>query len=104
MTTHQLVIAGHRLTVRSKADPAYVQALARQLDERVRAVAAQGAGPVGSALLAALAIADELTRALEREEAMRDALRTRAAALAEALDGPPLADEEPPQVAQRGRS
>lgn len=85
MTTHQLDIAGHSLTVRSSADEAYVQQLADLLDERVRSAAHQGAGPVASVLLTALGLADELTKCREREADLREAIRGRASALAEAL-------------------
>ncbi len=63
VTTHQLSIAGQRLTIRSSADPAHLERLAAEVDRRVARAGGQGAPPVGAALLAALGLADELEKA-----------------------------------------
>jgi len=86
--TYELVICGHPLTVRSSADEAYVQSLARLVDERVRQASAQGAPPTGGALLAALSLADELMKSkgeLARVTGHHKALRREAGARADAL-------------------
>jgi cell division protein ZapA (FtsZ GTPase activity inhibitor) len=62
-TTHQLSIAGQRLTIRSSADAAHLERLAAEVDRRVARAGGQGAPPVGAALLAALGLADELEKA-----------------------------------------
>lgn len=88
MNTYELVICGHPLTVRSTADEAYVQSLARLVDERVKQASAQGAPPTGGALLAALALADELMKSkgeLARITGHHKALRNQAGARADAL-------------------
>jgi cell division protein ZapA (FtsZ GTPase activity inhibitor) len=69
--THQLTIAGQRLTVRSAAEPAYVARLAAELDGRIARVGAQGAGPLVAALLAALGLADELEKAQDEAARLR---------------------------------
>jgi cell division protein ZapA (FtsZ GTPase activity inhibitor) len=99
MHTYELVICGHPLTVRSTADEAYVQSLARLVDERVRQASAQGAPPTGGALLAALSLADELmkskgelARVTGQHQALRRQANTRADALLNLLD-----DLAPPQ-------
>jgi len=75
--THRLSIAGHVITVRSTADDAYVRSLAEMVDVRVRRVADQGAGPVGTTLLAALGLADEVMQARSRADGLRREVRDR---------------------------
>lgn len=71
MKTHDLRIAGHNLTIRSTADAAYVEALARLVEARVETAREQGAGPVASALLAALSLAEELQRSRDEADRLR---------------------------------
>ena len=88
MNTYDLVISGHPLTVRSPADDAYVQRLARSVEERVSTASAQGAPPLGGALLAALGLADELMKSraeVEQLRASEERLRAHAQASADAL-------------------
>ena len=75
-------IAGQRYTIKSDADEAYVQSLADLVDQKVREVrrGAKIAEPHAVAVLAALQIADELTRSQEelaRERGRRADLRRR---------------------------
>ena len=72
-------IAGQNYTIKSDADEAYVQSLATLVDQKVREVqrGAKTAPAHAVAVLAALQIADELTRS--REEIVRE--RTRRADL-----------------------
>ncbi len=86
MNTHELHIAGHHLTVRSPADAEYVQQLARMVDERVQAAGGQGAGPYGTVLLAALALADALRKAEDEAERLRRDVQWRADDMLTTLD------------------
>lgn len=76
MHEHRLDIAGHTITVRSQADPDYVQRLGRLIDARASGATTQGAGPVGAVLLAALALADEWIRAAEKLEVLSGETKT----------------------------
>lgn len=76
-------------------DPEYIQKLASLVDSKMRAVAAQGTtvDSLRVAVLAALNIADELTRLEEKHHALtgsaaaeQSGLRTRASSLAGLLD------------------
>lgn len=77
-----VTIAGQRYTIKSDAEEAYVQTLAELVDQRVREVqrGAKAAPAHAVAVLAALQIADELTRSrqeVERERYRRAELRRR---------------------------
>lgn len=63
MKTQTLLISGQHLTLRSAADAGYLEGLARDLEKRIQAAGAQGAGPMSAALMAGLGLADELHRA-----------------------------------------
>ena len=76
--TYDLRIAGHVITVRSAAEAAQVRAVARMVDERVREANAQGAGPLNSALMAALALADELIQTRRQLESVQTAVSAHA--------------------------
>ena len=67
-----VTIAGQRYTIKSDAEEAYVNALADLVDQRVREVqrGAKAAPAHAVAVLAALQIADELTR--HKEELVRE--------------------------------
>lgn len=81
LRTHHLQIAGHPLTVRSSATVEYVEGLAAQIEARTRTALDQGAGPVAAALLAALALADELHRTQEELATLKGAVTDRVTAL-----------------------
>lgn len=83
--THNLQIAGQPLTVRSSATPEYVQGLATQIESRTQSALDQGAGPVAAALLAALALADELNRSQADLDTLKAALGERLTALRAAV-------------------
>lgn len=77
-----VTIAGQRYTIKSDAAEAYVHSLAELVDLKVREVqkAAKSAPAHAVAVLAALQIADELTRSQEelvRERSRRADLRRR---------------------------
>ena len=77
-----VTIAGQRYTIKSDAEEAYVNALADLVDQKVREVqkGAKAAPAHAVATLAALQIADELTRSqqeLVRERSRRADLRRR---------------------------
>ncbi len=95
MFTYDLVISGHQISVRSPADEATVQRVARLVDERYAAASAQGAPPVACALLAALDLADELMKSRAEADRLRE-LRDRAEAGADALLSM-LDDVQPPR-------
>jgi cell division protein ZapA len=81
-------IFGQTYAVRAGADPAYVEQLARYVDEQMREVS-RGSGAVDSvriAVLAALNIADEYFRAKAGGGPGKSELNERAARLAETLD------------------
>ena len=90
-------------------DPAYIEHLARLVDDKMRAVTAQ-AGTVDSlrvAVLASLNIADELICARERYNALagsitqsQSTMRTRSASLTHMLDE--VFDEVEPTVRRAG--
>ncbi len=86
VTTHALYIAGHHLTVRSAADADYVQVLARLVDDRILSAGGQGAGPIGSVLLAALALADELKKSEDEVARLRRDVQWRADKMLTTLD------------------
>lgn len=75
-------IAGQRYTIKSDAEESYVQSLAELVDQKVREVqrGAKAAPAHAVAVLAALQIADELSRSqqeLVRERTRRADLRRR---------------------------
>jgi cell division protein ZapA len=81
-------IFGQSYAVRAGADPAYVERLARYVDDQMREVS-RGSGAVDSvriAVLAALNIADEYFRLKSSGNAGESELKGRAAQLAETLD------------------
>lgn len=71
--THHLYIAGQRITVRSPIDSERVQALAAMVDARVRQATQSGANLQTAALLAALALADELKGLREGQDRQQEA-------------------------------
>lgn len=83
--THRLQIAGQPLTVRSSAETAYVEGLAASIEARVQPALDAGAGPAAAALLAALALADELKRAEDELAQIKAALAERVDALRAAV-------------------
>lgn len=83
--THRLQIAGQPLTVRSPAESQYVEGLAASIEARVQPALDQGAGPVAAALLAALALADELKRSEDELAKIKAALADRVEALRAAV-------------------
>jgi len=80
-------IAGERHLLRSDAPAEYTHAVAAHLDSTIRALGpAASLEPHRTAILAALTITDELFRAREEMEQLRDELEKRTGALAEVLE------------------
>ena len=81
-------IAGQRFSVRSDADEAYVQALAKYVDERLDEVhkGSRMVAPHRQAILAALNIADELFQERQKRDGLRRAVRKRSKAIMAVLD------------------
>ena len=82
----ELSVLGVKLSVRSTAEPAYLQSLARFVEERAAAIQQGGVrDPMTALTLAAIEIADDLHRL--RDEHVRDesAVRERLDALVELI-------------------
>lgn len=81
-------IAGQRYPIRSTLEPAYVAQLAAYVDETIRAAsdATPASDLLGLAVLAALNIADELQRSLERQSSASGDLNARALRLERLVD------------------
>jgi cell division protein ZapA len=81
-------IAGEEHTIRADAEPEYLRACARHVDDRVAEIRGKG-GLIEThkaTILAALSIADELFQAREELERVRREAGTRAGALARRLE------------------
>jgi cell division protein ZapA len=81
-------IGGQRYPIRSALDPAYVAQLAAYVDEKVRAASesAPASDLLGLAVLAALNIADEFHRVMERQSSASGDLNARALRLERLVD------------------
>jgi cell division protein ZapA (FtsZ GTPase activity inhibitor) len=83
----ELTLLGQTLTVRTEADPEYVRALARYLEERVETLTRSGVkDPLSALTLAALDITDELFRAREDRQRQDGDVGARLGALVEMLE------------------
>jgi cell division protein ZapA len=83
----ELTLLGQALTVRTEADPEYVRALARYLEERVAALNKSGVTePMAALTLAALDITDELFHAREDRERQDGDVHARLGALVQMLE------------------
>lgn len=84
----EVTMAGKKFRVRSDADEHYVQTLARFVDKKLEDISRQThmvtTGHV--ALLAALDIADELFRALDRSREFRDQVSGRSSHMLDLLE------------------
>lgn len=81
-------IAGQRYTLKSDAEESYVRELASLVDAKIRDVEASAkiAHPQAVAVLAALQLADELTRERQRRCELRQKVRERSAAIRQLLE------------------
>lgn len=81
-------IAGEEYTLRSAADREYAQECAEYADRMIATVIERGAlvEEHKAAILAALALTDELFQARNERDALRDDLEGRAAALAASIE------------------
>ncbi len=83
-----VTIAGQPYSIRSDAEEAYVHALARLVDSKIREVqkGAKYAPRDAAAVLAALQLADDLERERRRRADLRDHVRQRTRQLGRLLD------------------
>jgi cell division protein ZapA len=83
-----ITIAGQKYTIKSDATDSYVQALAGQVDQRIKEVqrGAKAAPLQAVAVLAALQLADELERERQRRTELRKRVREKTRALRQYLD------------------
>lgn len=85
ITTVSVEIAGNRYTLRTDADEAYTRRCAAMVDERMRQIGGTANMDSGrTAIMAALALSDEL---LQQQEKFRDQARALAGRIEEALGG-----------------
>jgi cell division protein ZapA len=85
--TVTVTIAGERHVLRSDADPAYTRRVAEHVDMTLRSIGStQPLQPHRTAILAALFITDELFRAREELERIRQEVDSRAEVLAAQLE------------------
>jgi len=83
----ELTLLGQALPVRTEADPEYVRALARYLEERVESLKKTGVRePLAALTLAALDITDELFRMREDRERQDGDVHARLGALVQMLE------------------
>jgi cell division protein ZapA len=87
-------IAGEQHVLRSEAPPEYTRAVARHVDDTLRALPSS-LEPHRAAILAALSITDELFRVREEMRLLRDDTERRIAAAAERLEDARRAADEP---------
>jgi cell division protein ZapA (FtsZ GTPase activity inhibitor) len=91
----ELTLLGQTLTLRTEAEPDYVQRLARYIEERVATLTRGGVkDPLAALTLAALDITDELFRAREDHAKQEGDVNARLGALIELVDR--LAAATPP--------
>jgi cell division protein ZapA len=81
-------VHGQRYPIRTTLDPGYVQELAAYVDRKMElaAEAAPSSDTLGLAVLAALNIADELSRVRDQRVEQADSLSARTAALEQIVD------------------
>ncbi len=82
-TVTRVEIAGDEYTIRSEASEAYTRECARYVNETIDQIMSQGrlVEAHKAAILAAMALADQLFQAREEAETVRTALTERSAAL-----------------------
>jgi cell division protein ZapA (FtsZ GTPase activity inhibitor) len=94
-----VTLLGQTVSIRTEASPEYVQGLARFVEERVQSVRKAGVADFTKAmLLAALDIADELSRAREERHRTEGDVGARLGALLAELERvtPPRPSPQPP--------
>ena len=81
-------IAGEEHTIRANAEPEYMRACARYVDDRIADIRGKGSliETHKAAILAALSISDELFQAREELDRLDREVQSRLAALARRLD------------------
>jgi cell division protein ZapA len=81
-------IYGQRYTLRGEAEPAYVQDLARRVDEQMRALARgmKTATPTKLAVLAALNLAHELQQVTQHQHESGEEIDRRAVGLIQSIE------------------
>lgn len=83
----EIEVYGHRYTIRGEAEESYVRELARQLDERMRILAAKmkNVTPMQLTVLTAINLVNELNQALKQQQEHADDLDRRAAGLIDSI-------------------
>lgn len=83
----EIEVYGHRYTIRGEAEESYVRELARQLDERMRILAAKmkNVTPMQLTVLTAINLTNELNQALKQQQEHADDLDRRAAGLIDSI-------------------
>jgi cell division protein ZapA len=83
-----VTIAGQKYTIRSDAEERYVHNLATIVDRKIKEIgrATKSANTQSLAVLAALQLADALTREKEARASLRDRVREKSKTLREYLD------------------
>ena len=83
----EIEVYGHRYTIRGDGEVNYVQDLARQVDERMRVLAAhmKNVTPMQLVVLTAINLANELNQALKQHQEQADDLNRRAAGLIDSI-------------------
>ncbi len=84
----EVEIYGQRYMIRGEADEAYVQELARRVDEQMRALAAEmkATTPTKLAVLTALNLAHELHQILKHQQTSVEDVDRRAVGLIESIE------------------
>jgi cell division protein ZapA len=79
----EIEVYGHRYTIRGEAGESYVRELAKQVDERMRTLAAKmkNVTALQLAVLTAINLADELNQATKQHDQHAEDMNRRAACL-----------------------
>jgi cell division protein ZapA len=88
MKTFEVEIYGRRYTIRGEADEAYVQELARRVDENMRKLAAgmKTASITQLAVMTALNMAHELAQVAQQQQRGTEEVERRAGGLIESIE------------------
>lgn len=84
----EIEVYGHRYTIRGEAGESYVRELAKQVDERMRTLAAKmkNVTALQLAVLTAINLVDELNRGTKQHELNAEDMNRRAACLITAIE------------------
>lgn len=68
----RVMICGKEYKLKTSESPSYVYALAKSLEEKINGLAGAGSSPYSAAIMVALSVLDDLNKANERLDSMRD--------------------------------